>query len=479
LLLFFKKEALAFLLLSSFFTVMINEIFTKQSARALELRTSTAADRIEKLRKLETALRQFEPQLLTALWEDLHKSEFEGRLTETGTVFAEIKHSIKHLAGWMAPKRVPGSVAMMGTVASVRYEPRGVCLVIAPWNYPVNLLLVPLVSAIAAGNTVVLKPSELAPTVAAVMAEMIAATFDEAEVALVEGDAAVSTALLAKPFDHIFFTGSPEVGKIVMAAAAQHLSSVTLELGGKSPVIVDESAHIEKAAARVAWGKFINAGQTCIAPDYALVHESVREAFIAALGRAVANMYGADPAQSPDYCRIINRRHLARVQGLLAGAGTIVIGGTVDAGQNYIAPTVVTEVPAGAEIRREEIFGPVLPVFTYRDVSEAVDYVNRDCKPLALYVFAQNQAVIDQVLRQTSSGGVGVNAVVLQFSHPNLPFGGVRRSGFGAAHGLFGFKAFSHERAVLRDRFMSFSLVPPPYKGWRHEVMRKVQRYLQ
>jgi aldehyde dehydrogenase (NAD+) len=366
----------------------------------------------------------------------------------------------------MKPQRVSPTLMLLGTRARIRHEPRGVSLIIAPWNYPVSLLLGPLTSAIAAGCPAIVKPSEISEACSAVMTKLIRENFDQQEIAAFEGDAAVSTALLDLPFDHIFFTGSPGVGKIVMTAAAKHLTSVTLELGGKSPVIVDESADIAKAAKSIAWGKFSNSGQTCIAPDYAFVHESRLPQFIDAMKETIERTYG-DAAQSPDYARIINGRNFERVSRLIddatAGGAVIAVGGNRDAAQKFIAPTLLTGAAADSAIMQEEIFGPVMPILAYRDLAEPIEAINARPKPLALYIYAKDRARVERILQETSAGGSCVNASMIQFSHENLPFGGIGTSGLGNGHGFYGFRAFSHERAVLEDKFSVVPMLFPPY----------------
>ncbi len=446
---------------------VIFEVFTKQQQLAVKLRTSTADERITKLRRLEAAVMANKDAIYRALAADLHKPATEADLDEIMPVIGEIHHAVKHLKSWMRTKRVGTTMTMLGTQARIRYQPRGVCLIISPWNFPINLTFGPLASAIAAGNTVIIKPSELTPSCSALMAEIIRQTFDPAEIAVFEGDAAVSTALLALPFDHMFFTGSPAVGKIVMAAAAKHLSSITLELGGKSPVIVDESADLAKAAKSVMWGKFLNNGQTCVAPDYLYVHEKILSAFLEKAKAAIAKMYGDNAQTSPDYCRIVNDRHFSRVKNILddatANGATVVTGGATLASDKFIAPTLLTNVKLDSAVMQEEIFGPVLPIITYSDISEPIAHINANPKPLALYVYSKDQASIDKIIDATSSGGVGINVSVLHFSHANLPFGGVNNSGIGSSHGAYGFKAFSHERAVMRDQYNSTPMLYPPY----------------
>jgi len=458
------------------------DIFRSQQQMAVSLRLSTAEARVKKLKKLEAAVLANRQALYSALYADLRKPAPEADLSEIMPVLSEIRHTAKHLKSWMRTKRVAPTMTLLGTQARLHYEPRGVCLIISPWNYPVNLTLGPLASAIAAGNTAIIKPSELTPSCAAVMAQIIRSTFDPSEIALFEGDAAVSTELLALPFDHIFFTGSPAVGKIVMAAAAKHLASITLELGGKSPVIVDQTADVTKAARSVMWGKFINNGQTCIAPDYLYVHEKILPAFLEESKTAIAKMYGADAQTSPDYCRMVNEKHFSRVKRLIddatAKGALIAAGGATEMDDKFIAPTLLTNVSETSEIMAEEIFGPVLPVISYTDISIPIMKINENPKPLALYVYSKDDALIERVISETSAGGSCVNMSMLHFSHANLPFGGVNNSGIGSSHGIFGFKAFSHERAVLRDRFSTIPMLFPPYTKRVKALVNFTLKYL-
>lgn len=446
----------------------IEPVFAAQRKTAIALRAATAAQRIGKLRRLEAAVLGHQSAICRALAEDLGRPEAESNLTEIFKVISGIRHARRHLKSWMKPEWAPPTRSLLGTSARIRREPRGVSLIIAPWNYPIAILLEPLTSAISAGCPAILKPSEISGACSAVLARLIRETFPAEEIAIFEGGAEVSRALLELPFDHIFFTGSPAVGKLVMAAAAKHLASVTLELGGKSPVIIDESADIVKAARSIAWAKFTNCGQTCIAPDYAYVHESRLPEFLAAIKGAIKHMYG-DPAQSPDYCRIINERHSARLARLIGDAvargATVIAGGECNAAQKYIAPTVLTGVDANAAVMQEEIFGPVLPVFPFNDLARAIAEINARPKPLALYIFAKDRACIRRALEETSSGGSCINAANLHYAHDNLPFGGIGHSGFGAYHGFYGFRAFSHERAVLEDKFSIAPLLFPPYNA--------------
>ena len=457
-------------------------LFQRQSQARWDLAATTSGQRRDKLRRLLEALMARRAEAHAALRADFRKVPEEVDLAELYPLAAELKGAIRHLDRWMRPARVPTPLAFTGSRGWVRQEPKGVVLIISPWNYPLYLTLGPLVSAIAAGNCAVLKPSEFTPHASAFMKDLLSGLFPEAEVALVEGGADTAKALLELPFDHMFFTGSPQVGQEVMRAAAQHLCSVTLELGGKSPVLVDADADLRLAARRIAWGKFLNAGQTCVAPDYVLAHAKIHGPLVRELGRAVAEFYGASPAErraSPDYARIINARHLARLRELLErSGGRIELGGEWDAADNYFAPTIVTGVPAEAPLMREEIFGPVLPVLEVADLEEAVRFVNARPKPLALYVFTGSAARAESILARTSAGGSCVNDTVLQFAHPNLPGGGVNRSGLGRAHGQFGFQAFSNARGVLNSsRFSPIQWMYPPYSPGVRRLIDLTLRY--
>jgi aldehyde dehydrogenase (NAD+) len=462
----------------------VKRVFERQQAERWRVASTNAAQRIEKLDRLKHAILARIDALNEALQSDLHKHPAEVELTELQPVLGEIKHSARHLAKWMRPHRVASSLLLFGTRSELRYEPKGVVLVLAPWNYPFSLTLNPLIAAIAAGNCVMIKPSEKSPATSRLLGEIVGDVFDESEVALFEGDASVAEALLELPFDHIFFTGSTRIGKLVMTAAAQHLASVTLELGGKSPVVVDESADIATAARRIVWGKFINAGQTCVAPDYILVPETKRQAFLDEARRALADSYGAsDEARqaSPDFCRMIDGGAFERMKSLvedaIARGATVEAGGSFDERERYVSPTILANVRVEMSVMSEEIFGPVLPVLTYRTLDEAVGFVRARPKPLALYVFADDRRAIERVVRETTAGGTAVNTVVMQLANPNLPFGGVGESGLGSYHGHFGFKAFSHERAVFRQGLVStLQRFFPPYTQTVRKNLQLVRR---
>ncbi|MEL7334553.1 MAG: aldehyde dehydrogenase, partial [Cyanobacteria bacterium J06560_2] len=393
--------------------------------------------------------------------DDLGRPEFEGYF-EIG-VLAELSYVIKQLKGWMKPKKVGLPLAQLPGSAWVQPEPLGSVLIIGPWNYPFQLVISPLIGAIAAGNCAIIKPSEIAPATSAVVAELVASTFPPEYVAVKEGGVEASQALLAEKFDHIFFTGGTRIGKIVMAAAAKHLTPVTLELGGKSPCIVDADIKVEVAAKRIVWGKFLNAGQTCVAPDYLLVKEEIRPAFVAALKKTIEETYGENPAQSDDLSRMVSDRQFDRVAGLLQDEETV-IGGQSDRATRFIAPTVLDNVAWDAPIMQEEIFGPVLPVLSYQKVEDAIALINSQPKPLALYLFTQNKALEKQVLSSTSSGGVCINDTILHLAIWGMPFGGVGDSGIGAYHGKHSFDTFSHQKSILKKPFwLDLDWRYPPY----------------
>lgn len=432
--------------------------------------------RREELRALKRLLSEGEEDLLDALRADLGKPVVESQLTELAFVRAEIDVMLRNLGRWARPERVGVPLVQQPGRAEILREPLGVALVVAPWNYPVHLLLLPIAAAVAAGNCVVGKPSELAPATSAAVARLAKRHLDTRAVAIVEGGADEVRALLDERFDTIFFTGSARVARSVMAAAARHLTPVTLELGGKSPAIVDASADIGVAARRIAWGKFLNAGQSCVAPDYVLVHERVHDRFVDALCDAVRSFYGDDPRASADYARIVNDAHFDRLAGMLsATTGRVTLGGQSDRAERYVAPTVLTGVELDDPVMELEIFGPVLPVVPVGDVDEALRIVRSGEKPLALYVFARSEEVVDQVVGSTSSGGVGVNCAVVQLAVPGLPFGGVGESGMGAYHGRTGFETFSHRRAVLTKPTRPDPPVQyPPFTTTKAWILKKM-----
>ena len=445
----------------------ILDVLTLQKSALLRLSTSSAAQRIEKLRRIESYLMQHKEDLCDALYADFKKPASEVVIAEMLGVKREINHTIKHLKSWMKPQSVSTPLMLLGTKGLVQYEAKGLCLIISPWNYPFNLSICPLVHAIAAGNAVILKPSELSPATAAFIQKMISSLFDKSEVAVFEGDATVSTFLLEQKFDHIFFTGSPAIGKVVMSAAAKHLTSVTLELGGKSPAIVGPEVNMEEAAAKIAWGKFLNNGQTCIAPDYLYLHEKNYFSFLKALEATVETFYGKNIAKSKDYARIVNRRHFDRIVSLLDDAkekgAQVLFGGKTDADDCFIEPTVLINCTPEMRIIQEEIFGPILPVMSFQDEVAVTASIRQGDKPLALYVFSTNTEFNQYILDHTSSGTSVVNDCLIQFGHNELPFGGVNHSGIGKSGGHYGFVEFSNQKSVVIQKTNLLKNFYPPY----------------
>ena len=403
--------------------------------------------RLSALQALKAAILKWEKPLADALWADLHKSYEEGYLTELSIVLGEIDNHISHLKEWSAPEHRPTPLKMFPSRSKIISEPLGCSLIIAPWNYPVQLLLNPLVGAISAGCTALLKPSPYVPTVSTVIEQMIAETFAQEYIAVVQGNRDVNTALLEQRYDIIFFTGSPSLGRKVMSAAAKNLTPVVLELGGKSPCIVDSSANIATVARRIAWGKSLNAGQTCIAPDYLLVHTSVKDRLVDALSREFKSLLGENPKQAKHFVRIVNERAFDRLVGYLEGA-KIIFGGDYDRNERYISPTIVDEADPQSPIMQEEIFGPIFPIVTFTELDEAVKFVTEREKPLALYYFGDNDSA-KYILRHTSSGGACVNDTIMHIANENMPFGGVGNSGMSSYHGRESFNVFSHRRSVV------------------------------
>jgi aldehyde dehydrogenase (NAD+) len=464
---------------------MMDSLFASHAATALKLRQSAASERRRKLEQLLGAILERKEAILEAAQLDLGKHPTETNITEVIPLVGEVKHAIAHLKRWMKPHRISPTLTALGTRSRVVYQPKGRCLIISPWNYPLSLALGPVASAVAAGNTVILKPSEFTPNTNRVVKDIIGAVFPQDEVAVVEGDAQVATDLLSRAFDHIFFTGSPAVGKKVMAAAANNLASVTLELGGKSPVIVDASANLRNAAEHIIWGKMLNAGQTCIAPDHAYVHRDVADEFVELCRDTIAARFGksdADIKSSPDFPRMIHRRHAERVAKLVDEAvqagSQIVCGGASDAEARYVAPTLLRGMPVDTRLRSEEIFGPVLPILSFDSLDAVIAEINAAPKPLALYVWTKAGRTVQALQTNTSSGSLCVNLCMQQFAQHNLPFGGVNTSGIGNAHGFFGFKAFSHERAMMSAGPMSaLKLLFPPYDAGKRRLSELLIKY--
>lgn len=439
----------------------ISTTHSKQQAYFRSGATLALPFRKQMLRKLSDAMHQYEKPLAEALWTDLHKSYEEAYLTELSIVYGEIRNHLKHMRRWARPERKCSPLAIMPATSKVIKEPLGNTLIIAPWNYPVQLLLNPLVGAISAGCTAFLKPSPYVPHVSAVLTEMIRATFPEEYIAIVEGNRQVNQMLLAERWDLIFFTGSPSLGKMVMEAASKHLTPVVLELGGKSPCIIDKSANLEVAARRVAWGKALNAGQTCIAPDYLMIHEEVKDKFLKLLVKEWKHLLTKDPQKAKHFVRIVSDKALERLIGYIDN-GTIYHGGKYDKETRYLSPTILTNVSEDAPVMQEEIFGPIFPVLTFKEIDEVITFVTDREKPLALYYFGTNG---DYVLRHTSSGGACVNDVIMHIVNHNVPFGGVGNSGMGSYHGKESFLSFSHRRSVVSTpTFIDMPFRYMPYK---------------
>ena len=439
-------------------------------------RTKDIAFRKRQLRALKGAIMRNEKQISEALHADLGKAQYEAYVGEISLCLQEIDFSLKNLDSWAKPKRVPTPILHKPSSSYLYPEPYGNALIMAPWNYPFQLNIAPLVGAIAAGNTAVIKPSELAPHTSSVLADIIKKTFDPSYIAVVEGDAEVAQALLAEKFDYIFYTGGPRVGRIVAEAAAKNLTPVTLELGGKSPCIVDSDINIKYTARRIVWGKFFNAGQTCTAPDYLLVNATIKGKLVIEMLRTIEKFYGDKPDESPDFACIINGRHFERLSGLLS-EGTIISGGESDASSLYIEPTLI-ETSLDSRLMEEEIFGPILPIITYRDLDEAIAIINERPKPLALYLFTNDEEKQERVLKKTSSGGVCINDTLIHGSTSTLPFGGVGESGMGKYHGKASFDTFTHYKSVMKGSFLfDNELRYPPYKESLLNLSKKVLKY--
>lgn len=458
----------------------LTDLFEKQKKRSFLLRQEPVSERKKRLGKFESFLLKNRDRIAQAVFNDFKKPKTECDVSELYPVLTEIRHAIANLDEWAAPQKIDAPLTYLGTRSEIRYEPKGVCLIIAPWNFPVNLCFGPLVSCLSAGNTAIIKPSELTPHTSRLISDLVKEFFEDDLVTVVEGGQNVSEQLLELPFDHIFFTGSPSVGKLVMKAAAENLTSVTLELGGKSPAIIDASANIKDAAKRIAFGKFLNNGQTCIAPDYVLIEENVQHQFVETLKNEIQKMFGQDGTlteASPNYARIVNRRHFDRLNKILRDAidkgAKVELSGPVSSATNFIHPTILSNVAPNSLAMQDEIFGPILPVVPFKSVEQVTYLVNGKPKPLALYIFSNRKTFQEKILSETSAGSVGINECVIQFTHPNLPFGGVNTSGIGKAHGKYGFLAFSNEKPVLSQKrgFAISYLLHPPYSNWRQKLV--------
>lgn len=452
--------------------IALKALFEQQRAHQWAVARTSASERIGKLRRLHDAIIANKEAIQQAVWDDLRKSKTEADVAEISALTIQIRYAIRHLRSWMATRHVGGPLALMGTRSAIRYEPKGVCLIISPWNFPILLTLNPLVAAIAAGNCAILKPSEHAPASSALLSSLIAKLFPPEEICVVEGDAAVAQWLTAMPFNHISFTGSPAIAKHVMEAAARNLCSVTLELGGKNPVIVDPSADLDYCAGQLAWINAMNAGQSCVEPDYVLVHRSIHDQLVEKTARATERLYGQTPEarrSSPDLCRLIHERHFQRAKNFLDDAvsrgANVAFGGRMDASERYLEPTLLTQVSDDALLWTDELFCSLLPFRPYDTPEEAIQFTRRFPSPLAFYVFSRNRKHTDYFLSESRAGTTGINDLVLQVINPELPFGGVNNSGIGKSNGHHAFLEFSNSRSVIRQNTI-FPLVQsfrPPY----------------
>lgn len=466
-------------------TADVVRVFKAQKAFFLKNRsTFTLNTRRDKLKRLRKSILNYQFQIRQALWNDFKKPAVEVDLSEIKIVLDEIDLALGQLGKWIKPRKVKTPLLLLGARSRIYSEAKGVCLILSPWNFPFNLTLGPLVSAIAAGNCVIVKPSELSVHSSALMQQMLSEIFHPEEIAVLQGDATLAQDLLDLPFDHIFFTGSPQVGKIVMTAAAKHLSSVTLELGGQNPVIIDESARMKDTAERLIYGKFLNVGQSCVSPNYVFVPRNRAQELCNALIRELSLRYPGDKRENPDFGRLIHPRHFKRVEALLTDAlkkgADVIDGGQTDAAGSFVAPTILSNVTPDMALLSNEIFGPILPIVTYDDIDTVIAHINAGDKPLALYVFSNNKKNINYILNNSSSGTVAINETTLQFFNNHLPFGGANFSGIGKAHGHAGFLAFSNQRSVLIQKggFTGTAFVRPPYTSFVQRFVAFILRFL-
>ena len=461
---------------------VITEIFNRLKANQFNVANAGYKARIKKLNALKTAVETtFRPQILEALKQDLNKPKVEALLSEIYQIVSDIKFAKKNLHKWMRHQPKPTPLALFGSKSYTIYEPKGICLIISPWNFPFNLTFGPLVSAIAAGNTVIIKPSELTSHCFTVMKSIVEEVFSNDEVVLFEGGVETSQELLSLPFNHIFFTGSPAVGKIVMKAAAENLSSVTLELGGKSPTIVHKSANLKTAAKKILWGKFMNCGQTCIAPDYVLIDEKIKTKFLEHC-KFWLNEFELQNTKDDNYGKIINSKHFQRLKSYLdevkTNEGKVELGSETDEENLKINPTLVSDVSLDSTVMQDEIFGPILPIISFQAIDECIEIINSKEKPLALYIYAKNNKAIKQIIKNTRAGGTCINNNVIHYSNHHLPFGGSNHSGIGKSHGFYGFKAFSNERAFIKQfSFGATELLFPPYTKLKEKMTELVLRW--
>ena len=461
----------------------IDDVFAEQKRYSIELRESDYEARLAVLERFEKVFKSSYGELYAAAFADFSKPASEVDVTEILPIVSELALVKKNLRRWMRAERVFPTPILLGTSSEIVTEPRGVCLIVSPWNYPFNLTFCPMILALAAGNTVILKPSEMTPFMSAVIVNIVNSVFKKKEVAIFEGDEAIAGYLTNLPFDHIFFTGSPSVGKKVMASAAKNLASVTLELGGKSPVIVDDTVHLKSAAKKIVFGKFCNNGQTCIAPDYLYVKNSIYDDLVSLLCDSIIRQYGPLDKlhENPDYCQIVNDAHFRRLEHLLDDAlkqgAKVLVGGRGCSQKRFMQPTLLTNLSSGCDIMNEEIFGPILPIVRYDSIESVLQELSERPKPLALYIFSSDRDFQNKVVRRTSAGDTCINQIAIHFLHEKLPFGGVNHSGLGKTGGKWGFDTFSHKRSVLRDKFTPFALLMPPYKKSIRSAIRGFIRH--
>jgi len=449
-----------------------------------KIKNTTSKERIIKLRKLKKNIFLYRDEIKKALFKDFKKSSSDVDLTEIFPVISEIKHNIRHLSKWMKDEIVPTPLTLLGSKSYIKHEPKGIILIMTPWNFPINLTFVSIINAISAGNSIIIKPSEISEKTSIIIKKIVANTFDKNEIKVILGGPKTAQKLLKLKFNHILFIGSPSIGKIVMQEAAKNLASVTLELGGKSPTIIDEKCNINKAAKRIAWSKFLNNGQVCIAPDYLFVHNKIKEKFIKQLILSIKDLYSNDPIKSDDYCRIVNKKHFNRLINLLEDAkqlgSNIIYGGNINEKENFIEPTLLDNISKKSKMYKEEIFGPLLPIFDFNKIEEVIEFINKNEKPLALYIFSKNNNNIKAIINNTSSGGVCINHSTLHYSNNNLPFGGINNSGTGRCHGIYGFHELSNKKSILKQVLTSSptDFLFPPYNNFKNKLIEFTIKWL-
>lgn len=460
----------------------IKLFFEEQMANRWAMSQTNSKERIAKLLSLKKEIELKREEIKAAIYADFKKPYAESELTEIHTAIDGINFAVKNLSKWMKPKNVKTPIALLGSNSFIQYESRGLVLILSPWNYPFSLLINPLVAAISAGNCVIAKPSEKTPHTSKILQEIISNVFPRNIAKVVVGEVELAEKLLELPFDHIFFTGSTNVGKKVMAAAAKNLTSVTLELGGKSPVIIDHNVNLADCAEKLFWGKFLNGGQTCVAPDYVFIPEELKHSFIALFKYQIEKRFGESAKErfeSEDFSRMVDAEAFHRLSKKINSENKLLSDTAVET-ENYIPLTLLPEVSLESPIMEQEIFGPILPILTYKKMDTVISYIRNNPKPLALYIFSKNKKMIKNILNSTTSGGVAINHVVLHLANPNLPFGGIGHSGMGSYHGEFGFKTFSHERSVLKQgRFSLTSLYFPPYTTKLSKMAFRFLRWLE